>query len=187
VIAVVLLAALLAAGCAANATADKAATLALEQLTKYETDVALKIRAENDYYDEVTRNAVARINRLRADEQDSKLAAFGRAFAERNAGAGAESVATSLPDLFDSAIEQWAAREEGYEQLLARSTGTLADSRKRLEMEQAKIRELKTKLQALREPGTTLDMLKLAIAFGKEVKEKFDAGKAAETSTGGTR
>lgn len=169
-----LLAAALAGGCAGTDTADKASTLALDQIGRYEVDVNRKVRTENDYYDEVIANAVKRINRLREGDQDTKLKALARDFAENHKSSTATAIAKDLPLFFTTAITEWAAREGAYETLIAKTQATLSANRKRLEFEQAKIQELKVKLRALSEPGTTFDMLKLAVAFGQEVKVKYD-------------
>jgi hypothetical protein len=168
------LVAFLAGGCAGANTADKASTLALDQIGRYEADVNKKVRAEHDYYDEVVDNAVARINRLREGEQDTKLKALAREFAEAHKSSDAASIAKDLPTFFTAAVTEWAAREGVYELLITKTQTTLSTNRKRLDVEQAKVQELKVKLRALSEPGTTFDMLKLAIAFGKEVKVKYD-------------
>jgi len=172
------LVAVLASGCAGTSTADKASTLALDQIGRYEVDVNRKVRAENDYYDEVVDNAVKRINRLREGEQDTKLKALAREFAETHKSSDVTSIARDLPLFFTTAITEWAAREGAYEALLTKTQATLSANRKRLDVEQAKVQELKVKLRALSEPGTTFDMLKLAIAFGQEVKVKYDELKA---------
>jgi hypothetical protein len=168
------LVAVLAGGCAGTDTADKASSLALDQIGRYEVDVNRKVRAENDYYDEVVDNAVKRINRLREGEQDTKLKALAREFAESHRSSDTTAIAKDLPLFLTTAIGDWAAREGAYEVLITKTQVTLSTNRKRLEVEQAKVQELKVKLRALSEPGTTFDMLKLAIAFGQEVKVKYD-------------
>jgi hypothetical protein len=172
------LVAILAGGCAGASTADKASTLALDQIGQYEADVNKKVRVENDYYDEVIDNAVARINRLRESEQDTKLKALAREFAEGHKSSDPAAIAKDLPPFFTSAVNEWAAREGAYELLITKTQATLSTNRKRLDVEQAKVQELKVKLRALGEPGTTFDMLKMAVAFGQEVKVKYDELKA---------
>jgi hypothetical protein len=168
------LVAVLAGGCAGTDTADKASSLALDQIGRYEVDVNRKVRAENDYYDEVVDNAVKRINRLREGEQDTKLKALAREFAESHRSFDTTAIAKDLPLFLTTAIGDWAAREGAYEVLITKTQVTLSTNRKRLEVEQAKVQELKVKLRALSEPGTTFDMHQLAIAFGQEVKVKYD-------------
>ena len=169
---------LLTTGCAGMHTADKAASLALDQLVRYEADVNTKVRVENDYYDQVMENAVKRVNRLRESEHDVKLKALARGFAEKHRGSDADSMKGDIPELFEAAIKDWADREAAYEQLIARTQKTLSENRKKLEAEQEKLRQLKVKLRALSEPGTAADMLNLAIAFAKEAKVKYDDMKA---------
>lgn len=175
--------ALFASGCAGTDTADKAATLAVDQLSRYEIDVNAKIRVENDYYDQVMENAVDRINRLRESEHDVKLTALAREFAKDHERSDQADIERDVPGFFAVARKDWGDREREYEQLTAKTQATLAENRKKLEIEQAKIGQLKAKLRALNEPQSTADMLKLAIAFAKEAKAKFD--EASKTPTKG--
>jgi hypothetical protein len=162
-----------AAGCAGTKVADHASSLALDQLGRYEADVNGKVRVESDYYDQVMDDAVRRIARLREDEQDEKLTALVRGFAERHQGSS--TIDGAVADFLETALRAWADRDASYEALLASTQKTLAANRRVLEVEQEKVRQLKTKLRALSEPQTVVDMLKLAVAFSKEVKVKYDA------------
>ncbi len=178
---------LVMAGCSGMHTADKATSLALDQLARYEADVNAKVRVESDYYDQVMENAVKRINRLRESEHDVKLKDLAKAFGERHKGSDAASIKAPLSEFFEAALNDWAGREAEYEKLVTTTQNTLLNNRKKLEVEKEKLGQLKVKLRALGEPQTTVDMLKLMIAFSKEVKVKYDemktdAGKAAEAA-----
>jgi hypothetical protein len=182
----------LTAGCSGIHTADKAASLALDQLARYQTDVNVKVRVETDYYDQVMENAVKRINRLRESEHDVKLKALAAAFVERHRGSDANSIEADLPDFFEAAINDWADREAGYEQLMAATHTTLTNNYKKMEAQKEKLQQLKVKLRALGEPQTTADMLRLIVAFSKEVKVEYDemktdTGKAADAADDATK
>lgn len=178
----------LCAGCASTETAQKAADIALNQLSVYERDVSAKIKAEEDYYERVMDNASIQINRLREMELIIKLTRGAEKFADANKGKSAKQIAPKIPTLVEQSIDRWAEREAAYEKLLSETRETLIKNRKVLAIEREKISSLKTKLRSLTEGQSTADMLKFVIAFSKEVKTKLDeleddAKKAADSAS----
>jgi hypothetical protein len=165
-------------GCGTT-TAEKTATTALGQLTTYQRDVNGKVRAESDYYEKVAGNAAMRIKELWDNEQPFRLEQAVRAFSTENAGTPADQLASRLLRFFDEATKAWAERDEGYEQLLAETAKVLADRRKALEMDKARITQLKNKLQTLSVARSDREMLNLAIGFVRETKDRLDEAQAA--------
>lgn len=171
-----ILLAILLAGCGTTGkeTAERAADAALAQISIYERDIHAKIKAENDYYDTVVANAAKRISRLRSTEHIAKFESEAAGFAASNAGGQADAMASAIPTFIDSAMQSWAKREAGYEELMQGTVTALQKGRKEVAAEQAKIRKLSNKLRALSESRSTKEMLKLMVAFAKEVKTKLD-------------
>lgn len=179
--------AMTAVGCAHTGTAEKAASTALTQLSLYDRDVNAKIRAESDYYEQAMTAAQLRINDLWENEQPFRFEQEGKAFAMSNAGLSPEAAAAKLPDLLNTFITSWARRDAEYATLLATTVATLNENRKKLEVEQAKIAQLRNKLMTLSEAASDKEMLKLAIGFARETNEKLgelskDAKPAGEPS-----
>ena len=180
---------LLATGCA-TPTAEKTAATALSQLAIYERDVHAKVRAERDYYERVMTDGSARITDLWRDQQPSRLADELRRFTADNLDATAETLPGRLPTFLESARRAWGEREQGYERLLAETLKTLSDGRRKIEVEQAKIAELRNKLQPLSEVASDEEMLKILIGFARETKARLDeltADAKPTVGAGGTK
>jgi hypothetical protein len=176
---------LVAAGCATS-TAEKTAATALSQLATYERDVDAKVRAESDFYEGVMENASSRITDLWRSQQPAWLDEELRRFAADNLDATGDAIASRLPAFLEAMLQSWAARDQEYENLLAETLKTLAENRRKLEVEQAKIAELRNKLQPLSEVASDREMLKILIGFARETKAKLDelsadGGPAAES------
>jgi hypothetical protein len=166
-------------GCAHTGTAEKAASTALTQLSIYDRDVNAKIRAQ------------LRINDLWANEQPFRFAQEGKSFATSNLGISSTAAETKLPGLLTSFITSWARRDAEYVALLGNTIKTLNESRRKLEVEQAKIAQLRNKLMTLSEAASDKEMLKLAIGFARETNEKLgelskDAKPAAASGKAGS-
>jgi len=178
-------------GCAHTGTAEKAASTALTQLSIYDRDVNAKIRAESDYYEQVMTAAQLRINDLWANEQPFRFAQEGKSFATSNLGISSTAAETKLPGLLTSFITSWARRDAEYVALLGNTIKTLNENRRKLEVEQAKIAQLRNKLMTLSEAASDKEMLKLAIGFARETNEKLgelskDAKPAAASGKAGS-
>lgn len=180
--------ALTGAGCATS-TAEKTAATALSHLATYERDVHAKVRAENDFYESILQDASARIVDLWKSQQPALLDEELGRFAADNLDATAEALAPRLPAFFEATLQAWAARDQEYQSLLAETLRTLTDNRRKLEVEQAKIAELRNKLQPLSEVASDREMLKILIGFARETKAKLDELKAASPppAGGGTK
>src|SRR5262249_7863055 len=166
--------ALVLVGCAHTRTAEKTASTALGQLDVYDRDISRKLRAESDYYEEVMGAARANINDLWKNQQPQRFEAEGRAFARANQGISVDAVDARLADLLQSFMTSWSRRDAEYMALLAETVATLNENRKKLEVEQAKINQLRSKLMTLSEAASDKDMLTLIIGFVKETKDKLD-------------
>jgi hypothetical protein len=172
-------------GCAHTSTAEKAASTALTQLSIYDRDVNAKIRAESDYYEQVMTAAQLRINELWENEQPFRFEQEGKSFAMSNLGISSAAAETKLPGLVTSFITSWARRDSEYVALLASTVKTLNESRRKLEVEQAKIAQLRNKLMTLSEAASDKEMLKLAIGFARETNEKLsELSKDAKPAAG---
>jgi hypothetical protein len=180
--------ALTGAGCATS-TAEKTAATALSHLATYERDVHAKVRAENDFYESILQDASARIVDLWKSQQPAMLDEQLGRFAADNLDATAEALAPRLPAFVEATRQAWATRDQEYQSLLADTLRTLTDSRRKLEVEQAKIAELRNKLQPLSEVASDREMLKILIGFARETKAKLDELKAASPppAGGGTK
>ena len=175
---------LLLAGCATS-TAEKTAATALSHLATYERDVHAKVRAESDYYEEVMTNAASRITDLWKSRQPASLEEELRRFAADNVDETAVGVSPRLPPFLETTLRSWADRDREYEALLAETLKTLADNRRKLEVEQAKISELCNKLQPLSEVASDKEMLKILIGFARETKAKLDELRAEDKPAAG--
>jgi len=175
---------LLLAGCATS-TAEKTAATALSHLATYERDVHAKVRAESDYYEEVMTNAASRITDLWKSQQPASLEEELRRFAADNVDETAVGVGPRLPPFLETTLRSWADRDREYETLLAETLKTLADNRRKLEVEQAKISELRNKLQPLSEVASDKEMLKILIGFARETKAKLDELRAEDKPAAG--
>ena len=175
---------LLLAGCATS-TAEKTAATALSHLATYERDVHAKVRAESDYYEEVMTNAASRITDLWKSQQPASLEEELRRFAADNVDETAVGVGPRLPPFLETTLRSWADRDREYEALLAETLKTLADNRRKLEVEQAKISELRNKLQPLSEVASDKEMLKILIGFARETKAKLDELRAEDKPAAG--
>ena len=175
---------LLLAGCATS-TAEKTAATALSHLATYERDVHAKVRAESDYYEEVMTNAASRITDLWKSRQPASLEEELRRFAADNVDETAVGVSPRLPPFLETTLRSWADRDREYEALLAETLKTLADNRRKLEVEQAKISELRNKLQPLSEVASDKEMLKILIGFARETKAKLDELRAEDKPAAG--
>jgi len=175
---------LLLAGCATS-TAEKTAATALSHLATYERDVHSKVRAESDYYEEVKTNAASRITDLWKSRQPASLEEELRRFAADNVDETAVGVSPRLPPFLETTLRSWADRDREYEALLAETLKTLADNRRKLEVEQAKISELCNKLQPLSEVASDKEMLKILIGFARETKAKLDELRAEDKPAAG--
>lgn len=175
---------LLLAGCATS-TAEKTAATALSHLATYERDVHAKVRAESDYYEEVKTNAASRITDLWKSRQPASLEEELRRFAADNVDETAVGVSPRLPPFLETTLRSWADRDREYEALLAETLKTLADNRRKLEVEQAKISELCNKLQPLSEVASDKEMLKILIGFARETKAKLDELRAEDKPAAG--
>ncbi len=174
-------------GCAHTRTAEKAASTALSQLDVYDRDISRKLRAESDYYEEVMTAGRANITDLWTNQQPQRFETEGRAFAKANQGISVDGADAQLADLLQNFITSWSRRDAEYMALLTETVATLNENRKKLEVEQAKINQLRSKLMTLSEAASDKEMLKLIIGFVKETKDKLDelskdAKKASETS-----
>lgn len=173
---------LLLSGCATS-TAEKTASSALGHLATYERDVHAKARVESDYYEEVMANASSRVADLWKSRQPASLEEDLRRLAADNAGKTADDIGPRLAPFLEAVVRAWAERDRQYETLLADTRKTLADNRRQLEVEQAKIAELRNKRQPLSEVASDKEMLKILIGFARETKAKLDElsadGKAA--------
>ena len=180
--------ALTGAGCA-TATAEKTVATALSHLATYERDVHAKVRAENDFYESILQDASARIVDLWKSQQPALLDEELGRFAADYLDATAEALAPRLPVFLEATRQAWATRDQEYQSLLADTLRTLTDSRRKLEVEQAKIAELRNKLQPLSEVASDREMLKILIGFARETKAKLDELKAASPppAGGGTK
>ncbi len=176
---------LAAVGCAHTKIAETAASTAISQLEIYDREVGAKIRAENDYYENVMSAAETRINELWTNEQPFRFEQECQAFAKSNVGLSAAAADTKLADLFNTVMNAWARRDADYADLIADTNKVLSENRRKLEMEQAKISQLRNKLMTLSEAASDKEMLKLAIGFVRETKESLDGlSKAGKTDTG---
>jgi len=166
--------ALAVGGCGHVGTAEKAAATALVQLTKYEAEVGNKIRTETEYYDSVMDAAATRINDLWSNEQPFKLEQEAKTFALANLRTQADDVGAKLAAFVESVVDRWAGRDAQYGAVMAETTTVLTQSRKVLELEKAKIGQLRNKLEALSQAASDQEMLKLAIGFVKETRDRFE-------------
>jgi hypothetical protein len=166
------------AGCA-TPTAEKTAATALSQLATYERDVGAKVRAESDFYEGIMRDASLRITDLWQSQQPAWLDEELRAFAADNLDGSAVTLGPRLPAFLEATLKSWAGRDQEYEDLLAETLKTLADNRRKLEVAQAQIAELRNKLQPLSEVASDREMLKILIGFARETKAKLDELNAA--------
>jgi hypothetical protein len=171
-------------GCAHTGTAEKAASTALTQLDIYTRDIGAKVRVESDYYEEAMTAARARINDLWENEQPFRFEQEGKSFAANNLSLSPADATAKLPDLFNSFITSWARRDGEYATILADTIKTLNENRRKLEVEQAKIAQLRNKLMTLSEAASDKDMLKLAIGFVRETNERLgELSKDAKPAT----
>ncbi len=170
---------LAAAGCATTTTAEKTAATALSHLAAYERDVHSKVRVESDFYEGIMQDASLRITDLWTSQQPAWLDEELRGFAAQNLDAPASALGPRLPTFLEATLRAWAARDQEYENLLADSLKALADNRRKLEVAQAQIAELRNKLQPLSEVASDLEMLKILIGFARETKAKLDELNAA--------
>jgi hypothetical protein len=175
--------ALLLAGCATS-TAEKTAATALSHLATYERDVHAKVRAESDYYEAIMADSTARIIDLWKSRQPAVLTEELRRFAADNLDSSADEIGPRLAPLLESTLREWAERDAEYETLLAETLRTLAANRRKLEVEQAKIAELRNKLQPLSEAASDKEMLKILIGFARETKAKLDELREKEPAAG---
>jgi len=160
-------------GCAHVGTAEKVATTGLVHLTQYEEQIARKIRAESDYYDQVLNNATLRVNELWSNEQPFKLEQDSKRFAAAAARSKAEDIGPRLRTFVEETLKSWAARDDQYVALVSEVTTTLLNNEKSLEMEKTRIAELRNKLQTLAQAASDKELLQLAISFARETKDKF--------------
>jgi murein L,D-transpeptidase YcbB/YkuD len=161
-------------GCAHIRTAEKAASVALGQLDIYDRDIGAKIRAESNYYEEVMAAARANTSDLWRNEQPARFEQEAKAFTRANQRFSAEAADAELADLLKAFMTSWARRDAEYAALLGDTVRVLNDNRKKLEVEQARIGQLRGKLMTLSEAASDKEMLKLAIGFVKETKDKLD-------------
>jgi len=161
-------------GCGDIRTAEKAAVAALVQLSKYETEVGNKIRAETEYYDGVMEVAAARINDLWSNEQPFRLEQDAKTFTLANQQAQADDVGAKLAAFINGVVDRWARRDAEYEALIAETTSTLTKTRTVLELEKAKVGQLRNKLETLSQSVSDQEMLRLAIGFVKETRDRFE-------------
>jgi len=161
-------------GCAHTQTAEKAASMAMSQLDIYDRDIGAKIRAESNYYEEVMAAARANTSDLWRNEQPARFEQEAKAFTRANQNLSAEAADAQLADLLKTFMFSWSRRDADYVALLADTVQVLNDNRKKLEVEQAKISQLRSKLMTLSEAASDKEMLKLAIGFVKETKDKID-------------
>lgn len=161
-------------GCAHIQTAEKAASVALSQLDIYDRDIGAKIRAESNYYEAVMTAARANTNDLWRNEQPARFEQEAKAFTQAHQNLSAEAADAQLADLLKTFMTSWARRDADYAALLGDTVQVLNDNRKKLEVEQAKINQLRSKLLTLSEAASDKEMLKLAIGFVKETKDKLD-------------
>ncbi|MHC4270027.1 MAG: hypothetical protein ACYSTS_16405 [Planctomycetota bacterium] len=170
--------------CQTTGTAQRTATSALAQIATYEREVGRKIKTENDYYEGAMDVATQDIVDLWNNEQAFKFEQEAKAFWEANKSTNVNQIGPKLVSHFNSTLKSWAKRDTDYEQLLTETRKTLVDNRKKLTIEMDKIKRLRTKLQALSEPRSNEEMLKLLVAFGRAAKEHYDElnkdSKAAE-------
>jgi Cdc6-like AAA superfamily ATPase len=147
------------------------------------------VRAENDFYESILQDASARIIDLWKSQQPALLDEELGRFAADYLDATAEALAPRLPVFLEATRQAWAARDQEYQSLLAETLRTLTDSRRKLEVEQAKIAELRNKLQPLGEVASDREMLKILIGFARETRAKLDELKAATPppAGGGTK
>jgi hypothetical protein len=161
-------------GCGHVGTAEKAAATALIQLSKYETEVGNKIRTETEYYDSVMDAASTRINDLWSNEQPFKLEQDAKTFTLANQRSQADDVGAKLAAFMEGVVDRWAGRDAQYQTLMTETTTALTKSRKVLELEKAKIGQLRNKLATLSQAASDQEMLTLAIGFVKETRDRFE-------------
>jgi hypothetical protein len=161
-------------GCGHVGTAEKAAATALVHLTKYEADVGHKIRAETSYYDSVMDAASDQIDDLWSNDQPFRLEQEAKTFTLANLRTPADDMNGKLAAFLQGVVERWAARDEQYGALMMETATALTKSRKVLELEQVKIGQLRNKLEVLSQAASDQEMLKLAIGFVKETRERFE-------------
>jgi hypothetical protein len=161
-------------GCAHTQTAEKAASTALSQLDIYDRDIGAKIRGESNYYEEVMTAARANTSDLWRNEQPARFEQEAKAFTRANQNLSPEAADAQLADLLKTSMTSWARRDAEYAALLSETVQVLNDNRQKLEVEQAKISQLRSKLLTLSEAASDKEMLKLAIGFVKETKDKLD-------------
>ncbi len=170
--------------CATISPVDKTGALALNHLALYEREVNTKIAVENLYYDRVLENATNRIIEIRNQEHIPELLKKARVFAQNY---GAES-SQGLFNLANSAMTEWATREQEFDSLLDETRDTLTLGRKELALQKGKITELRNKLRVVSSTRSTDDMLKLLVAFSQTVgteleNAKKEANDSSKTST----
>jgi len=161
-------------GCGDITTAEKAAVAALVQLSKYETEVGNKLRAETEYYDGVMEVAAARINDLWSNEQPFRLEQDAKTFTLANQQAQADDMGAKLAAFMNGVVDRWARRDAEYEALIVETTSTLTKTRTVLELEKAKVGQLRNKLETLSQSASDQEMLRLAIGFVKETRDRFE-------------
>lgn len=187
---------LLTGGCSGTTpTAQKAATAALLQLSKYEIEVQRKITGEENYYEQAMRAATERVVDLWDNEQPWQFEQIAKKFASDNLKTPVDTLGLKLVMLMESTKSSWAERDKNYESLLTDTQKTLRNNRKNLEQEMGKITTLRNKLQTLSAARTNQEMLVLTIAFSRQIKKEYDesnesvsgAAPAATTTAGDTQ
>ncbi len=161
-------------GCSATNMVNMTADTAVNKLSVYELQVGAKIKAENDYYDNVMESATDRINSLRKEKLPYDFKKTTKKFAEENSGKNAVEIASRIVVFIEKSKNEWKEQSDVYSDLMKNTQESLKSNRTNLELENAKIKKLKNKLRALSGARSQREMLQLLVTFARQVKTELD-------------
>ena len=160
----------------------KASIAALRQLTTFEVEVQRKIKAENDYYEQVMRVTNKRAEDTWKAEQPWHFEQEVKKFVHANANVDVKKIGPKLITLLDDTKKGWADRDKMYEKLVSDTQTTLRDNRKKLELERSEIKKLRNQLQTLSSAPSNKEMLNFFVTYARQVNEEHGKKKKKNDS-----
>jgi len=161
-------------GCQSNKAMRMAARAAGEEVGALEFEIRQKIRVENEYYQRAIEYTVADIRRGREDALLELFQRESEEFMQRHGRSSADRLADQLASHMNDFVRNWESAEQQRRSTIRRTVDQLEKSRRALQYEGAKLRQLRSRLLALGERRSSREQMRFIVSYSLEVRDALE-------------
>lgn len=170
---------LVAACSTAKTEIHEGAVQAAAMTSALDTDTRALIKAQDKLHERRVSAITESINDTYYNRQQFVISESTKAFAKSNAKTKVDALPGKITTYMKASMAAWNKQYDTYEKLRSDAAKQFTAAERKIELDRKKFQKLRSKFIALSNPRKRKEMIKLLLAFAKEVKtqmKKADGG-----------